>query len=473
MKRNFVQLILGFVLLANQSLLSENWVQLVRNDIQVGVTPVGVIYDEATSDFNVFCAGADKNFNGQFEPDSGDVQPSWWKVYIDPTTLKITSEKKQDFPFSEIQMTNFRPAFSSEQRKIWISTFSGIKVYSLDSFSEIVSESIPINSTGLSYQNGNLYISKSMSNSKQDTVLVYNLSTKRITDKYTAGINLLQCIPFKPFEYEKDGLAFLNLGPYSSDESNIQYDSFGEAESPVFKKINIGNTGNHLVTFKNSSLKRELLLSSSMFSGKVDIIDPYNDYHKKIKTNSKEWSGPSFSNVFEIINDSNEIVSVLVTTNYNGTIEFRKLKINEILGKDSMDVVFSDEITTGFKSEGFDFAEIKNKFFLISANTLSPDYTPGNTVSLITLVRPNKINEEENTSSISEIVPLDGILHLKSISDNHFKEIRIFDLNGNLQKTEVINNEILDFRNIPCGVYGLLIVTDNGNYIRKRILKYY
>jgi hypothetical protein len=289
-------------------------------------------------------------------------------------------------------------------------------------------------------------------------------------EKYHAGINLLQCIPYLPFEFEKEGLAFLNLGTYSSDKSTVQYDTFGEAEAPSFKEINIGNTGNHLTSFYNSSLKRELLLSTSMFSGRVDIIDPYKDYHKQIPTISKEWNGPSFSKVFEIVSDPGEIVPVLATANYNGTIEFRKMRINEVLGEVSIETIQTDSITTGYKSEGFDFAEKIGKFYLISANTLGPDYSAGNTVSFITLVRPNSISLNNSEENNFELITNSGILHIEN-SISQIKRIGLYDINGSLLVNQTAQPYV-NLSNIPSGVYVLLIETENGNVIRKRILKH-
>jgi len=62
--------------------------------VQVGAEPAAIFYDSTAETYHIFCIGVDKNFNAIYEPDSGDIMPSWWTLKISPGNSTNYEAKK-------------------------------------------------------------------------------------------------------------------------------------------------------------------------------------------------------------------------------------------------------------------------------------------------------------------------------------------------------------------------------------------
>ncbi|OGU57521.1 MAG: hypothetical protein A2X64_04640 [Ignavibacteria bacterium GWF2_33_9] len=469
MNRFFPIFLVAVSLLAVFSSSSAQDFSLIRNDIEVGYGPVGVYYDSVTKVYDVMCSGFDANYNGKFEPDSGDVMPSWWVVTIDfdGQNYNYTSEKKIDFVFNSLPYFTFRPAFIPTERKIYIPEISGIYCYSLDNFQR-TGETYPYYATGLGYKDGLLYIANSLQMDAQDSIIVMDTEIGLEQSIFSAGVNLLQAIPYTPINSGDFGLAALNLGEYFSDASTVMYDDFPGTESPNFFTINIGNTGNHIGTYWSNQEQLSFLYTTSMFTGAVNIIDPANDYNKVINTNSNEWTGPSFSSIIDFT-DNNNTTNYLFTSTYNGTIEVRKLNIS--IDGDNTDIAdeFIQSVETGgYKIEAFNVRNTGDNLLLLATNTFDESYSPANTLSLISLKNPNNISENEIDQVRIFPNPTHGIVKLSNIDVNEISSIQIYNLNGQvLMQLENLTTNILDLSQFSDGTYILQISSKKGFFIKK------
>lgn len=469
---NFIKyffLSLTFLIFQVYFVFANDWVKTIYQDIEVGVEPVGILYDSSSDGFHIFCSGRDVNFNGNFEPDSGDVLPSWWFLKIDllKNDLPYTIVKKTDLPFGSVSF-HFRPAFVPEENKIYISTQNNIKAYSTILFKEISGESYKYSAQAIDYFDGKLIISESQQSNKIDSIIVYGFKTNNEICKIPGGVNLLESKIYKSDKL-MTGLAVLNVGNFSSDESELFYSVFDFSNKFEHSTLNVGNTGNHLSVFKSQTLQSDFLLVTSMISGKIYIIDPNNGNFKEINTISKEWNGPSFSKIFEV--ESNDITKTfLASVGYNSSIEIHNLNIFKLNDSTKFEVSLIDSLKLSGKSEGFDIDSKNGKFIIVAANTLKDNYQPGNSISIILGSLPTNVNETEIGSQLMFPNPTKNYLNIEKLNLSDLFNIEINSVDGRTVYKSNSNNRFLNLELLENGIYYIKISDGIKTYVNKIII---
>ncbi|MGB9702842.1 MAG: T9SS type A sorting domain-containing protein [Candidatus Kapaibacteriota bacterium] len=434
----------------------------LKFNITVGNEPVGVFYDDTTHIFHIFCKGTDKNFNGVFEPDSGDVKPTWWTVSFD-NTFNPTIKQVYEFEFGSIQFP-FRPAFAQNERKIYLNHLGIIQAYSLDSFTPIEDESYSFFASGIDYKNKKLFVTKSSLSNQIDTLIILNTLTKSILNQFPIGINAQQTLALETNEPNKNILATLNIGTWGSDSSNIIYGLYDNNNLTSLNQIYIGNTGNHISTFGN-----KYLIATSMFSNKIFIIDISNNSVKIANSQTSPWGGPSFSKIVKFFDNENnsQMLNYLATVNYDGFIEFWLI--------DNVTKEIIDNSHTSFeidgKGEAFDYSysDISGKIStnLLIANSVKADYSSNNT---LTFMQFSNVTTVENNNVLNfEIYPNPAKNYLNINIPNSLFDFKIIDRLGNevIKETNILSKSQIDLTKLNSGVYFLLVSSGNNKYFEK------
>jgi hypothetical protein len=207
-----------------------------------------------------------------------------------------------------------------------------------------------------------------------------------------------------------------------------------------------------------------------MFSGAVNIIDPNNDYKKEILTNTSEWEGPSFSKVFEVKKSNNSNNDFLATVNYAGKIEIRQIFVNKAGITTEIIENLIDDIEIGGKSEGFDVVSQNGKFALLATNTLNSDYTPASSVSLISGLIPDDVNESMDNDLLLLPNPSKGILKLHNIELDENNQFVIYNTQGQIVLKKNLSNHLIDISFLENGVYFVCFSQSNKLFYQKIIL---
>ncbi len=449
--------------------LKANYNYTDKKSYNVGNEPVAVFYDSVSAIFHIFCKGTDKNFNGIFEPDSGDVKPSWWTLK-EASNGDIEVKKVYDFDFASIPFP-FRPAFNSAERIIYINHINYIQGYSLDNYTPINQEHFGFTASGLDYQNGELIITKSSQSNSIDTVILFNPKTQNIIVKYPVGINSQQSLGFDTYSPDKIGLAVLNVGPFGSDSSNVQFDNFDENSYPQFDVVGIGNTGNHISMFGNN-----YIVATSMFSGTINLINMLKKSFTPIYSKSNTWNGPSFSKLIKMnyvdFDGSLQSTNYLISVNYDAKME---MWLIDDLNKNDFSNEYSSIDIDG-KGESFDYSFSNNEGSYYSSNfvvapSLKTDYTPNNTINYIKFVTLVSVDKKQKASDVQIFPnPAKNFITIKTDYDNF--NIKIYNNLGNcLLSTKSYNNlSNIDLSNIKDGIYYVEISNSSHRNYNKLII---
>lgn len=435
----------------------------VKFNISVGNEPVGVFYDDTTHLFHIICKGTDKNFNGIFEPDSGDVRPSWWTVSIDDKMIP-TVQKVLDFEFGSIQFP-FRPAFVQNERKIFINHLNKIQAYSLDLFTPIENEDYNYFATGLDYFNKNLVITKSSLSNQQDTLIILNTLTKTITYQRSIGINAQQTLMLGTDAPNKFTLATLNIGPWNSDSSNVVYGYYENSTVSNLNEINIGNTGNHISTFGN-----RFLVATAMFSNNIYIIDLINNSVKIANSQSSPWGGPSFSKIinFNTNEENSKQLNYLVSVNYDGFLELWQIdNVTKEIISDTHNSIQIDGKGEAFDYFYSDFSG-KTTVNILVANSLKSDYSPNNTLTFMQFENTTSLVNNVN-DKIVEIYPNPVTNKININFKNMQFSYKIYNSFGLEVASEnnLFSLTQLDLTSLNTGIYIIEIISGKKCYFEK------
>lgn len=121
MRRSFPLLILLLTLAIPVSLDAQ-----VRR-ITTDDAPSFIWADGSHNQIHTFTAGVDRNFNGVFEPDSGDVAPRWF--VIDGASETIIDSVTFDGFFNDFPI---RPSIDSKGRRVFLPQLGRIRMFNLD-----------------------------------------------------------------------------------------------------------------------------------------------------------------------------------------------------------------------------------------------------------------------------------------------------------------------------------------------------
>jgi len=423
-------------------------VKYVR-DIEVGNEPVGVFYDSQNDQFHIFCKGTDKNFNSKFEPDSGDVVPTWWTLKTESTGEIKELKKVKEFEFNSIPFP-FRPAYAPADRLIFINHYDGISAYNLDNYQQIGEKLDFWGVNGLDYKSGHLLITKTTYGATVDTILVFSVAQNKVMNKYPIGKNLMLAKMFQPNTPDFKGIAAISVGSFGSDSSNLHIARFAHFQQAEFADTLIGNTANYLDIIDN-----KFLVVPVMLSNKFILTDLNNDSYLSTITLGEEpsWDGPSFSKLCRIKSNENltESEYLIFTTTYSGNLEIYRFSNYEFPeGGYERSIEFLNTIELQNKGEALDFSTISEKGIIqvVVANSLKPDYSAHNTVSFINIEGITSVTNETKDSFF-----LLSNNQLKFVGNMYTNSnFSIFDINGNKVQT-VDNINTISTLNLTSGTY--------------------
>lgn len=455
--RNFTKIALFVVFLFTFFNFSKAYEFKYIKDVQVGNEPVGVFYDEQTGYFHIFCKGTDKDFDSEYEPDQGDSVPSWWILKIDKLGEVKELKKVKEFPFGSIPFP-FRPAFVPAERKIWINHYDGIIAYNLDNY-QSVGEKIEIyGATSLDYKSGHLLISQSSFMGQVDTAMVYSVNQNKIMNKYPIGINLVQARMYQPKNPDFKGVVAISLGNFGSDSSAFHKSEFPHFQLPNFETTIIGNTANYLEIFDD-----RFVAIPVMMSNKVVLTDLYNtEYFTEITLGEPSWDGPSYTKFMPVHNKPEKQEYLIFITTYDGTLKIYQFIYESVFGNNSYVVSYIPGIEIGNKGEALDFSKIdaSGSSTLVVANSVKSDYSPNNTISIITI--SDLLTSATQTDLSNNLFRLRNnyLVFIGEISNNF--DFAIYDLYGNKIIISAKQNSI-NLENLPNGIYFAKVF--NGNKI--------
>lgn len=453
---NRLFLLIFLVAINYNSLFSSTYT--LKQTLEVGNEPVAV-YDGHFF-FHVFCKGTDKNFNGIFEPDSGDVAGSWWKITSNGLASDFQSEKVADFPFGSIPFP-FRPAFSSEYGKVFINQKDGIQAYSLNTYHPIGDKYEITGVTGLDFQNNYLFITQSSPTNKVDTIIVLNTDNNEVLAKYPVGKNLQQAKYILPENNQKSGIVAISTGGFGSDSSEIHFSEFDHFAQPQFTSKIVGNTVNSLEILDNL-----YATISVMMSHKVMVFNVNNkNLVSEINTPTTGWDGPAYAKLFQSEYDyyGKKLFTVAYdckfyayTENQGATENFIKEGEIELSGKgQSFDIVTFPQPTSSMDTT------ITSIIAVVSP--LKCDYSPNNKVDLII---KKDIVSSVNSHLLNKLYHFvdNSIIFDQSYIINNFT---LMDINGSvIYKADFPINQY-DLSYLSSGIYFISFINNEKLYFEK------
>lgn len=372
MKNLFFLGAIALILIGSVSILSAQHGQdryFLNTNVEVGVSPVYVKYDEVSNIFHVICSGNDANFNGMYD-ESTDAYPTWWTVQFDGQDWN--AEERLQFDFSSIK-TPFRPAIieatDNAPLTMYIPHPGKIVSYNMETFSVLNDNVGDIDAVAIS-PSGPSHLFISLRNgenpfSDPGQVIVYNPQTGQILQTIDAGVNVQQTAYYDPSEA---GLSFaiLNEGSFGSENSILQIGEIVHMGNFELNEIELGNGGNHIevagdrmfVTVNGSHKVLEIDLNSKSVVGEIDLP-------------TTGFDGPRESRV---ISDD------LFISTYDGRIfHFPNYMNNQ---------TSPYQILAADKIEGFD---VGNDDIIVAAAPYNrTDYSPNNDVNIFMKEESNK-----------------------------------------------------------------------------------
>jgi hypothetical protein len=322
-------------------------------NIEVGMQPSKVYYDNVNGLFHVFCLGADNNYNGV--KDVEDESPSWWVVDRDDIE---NPEKKIEFEFGYMGFP-FRPCFDIESRELIFSQGGKIKIYNIDNFS-FVREAGDYYASAISKKGDLLALSLNTEYMNNGELLIYNYKTNEEIGSLRTGLNVQQSIFYK--QGNKDMLAVISEGLGNMDAVLQIAEINGDSIKIVKEYEGLGNTANYMAINSENLINPSRLVLVLSGSNEIMNIDLNNfAITSTITTETSGFNGPREAQFVS----STEI---LVTT-YNEDVRLIDLILGEV----------KKILPVQSKAEGLCY--IQDEYLLV-CNILNTDYSANNTVSI-------------------------------------------------------------------------------------------
>jgi hypothetical protein len=269
-----IVLILSYSTLYSEYKLSDTF--------EVGIRPAG-IYSDKDSALHIFCSGWDGNYNTIYEPDSGDVKPTHWKLskYLDKPVLISTMDwPPLDIPFRPYAGNEYMYLPHGDKIEIIklkdaapVDSIVGIKAAAVSEFLDYLVLSVRVDADMDWVIDTNL-------------VIIYDMAQGIINDTLGAWHYVQQTLPF-----QVEGeiyLAVLCEGNFFvPDDSKLLIYSYKNEQFTEVKSINVGAGGNHLFLDDN------FLVVTSNGSRDVHfiLVDNFETMFT-ISIPASEWDGP-------------------------------------------------------------------------------------------------------------------------------------------------------------------------------------
>ncbi|GEM_PF-2081997 len=423
--------------------------------VQVGAEPAAIFYDSTAETYHIFCIGVDKNFNAIYEPDSGDIMPSWWTLRISTgNSVNYEAKKVREFDFGSI-LPPLRPAFVPRERAIFIPQLSKIYQYNLDTYE--VAKTIDLNNEvnydayALDYQDSTLLISQS-SYFSQSSIVCYSLKENKEILNKEIGLNTIQSVFYNDPISSKQYIATISVGPFGKDSSMLFLVSADDGKI-IYEKV-IGNNVNFIQNFQN-----KYLVITLMGSHKILIHNLTDDQEYEIPTNTTGWNGPSIAKMFSYgsLFLPDDLQTWIGIGTYNSENQIGYLTMNDPIEFNRI----NDYLKIDGKIEDFAISIKSSGFFIVSTQYLNEDYSPNDSVRVNFIDYSLDVNESKLNEQIS-FYPNPAYNHLfLNINDIGIiskTSIKIFDCLGNLLIYREL--DIHQFREIDLDVHSLMV----GNY---------
>ena len=421
-----------------------------EEDIVVGKQPAMILEDASSGKFHIFCLGYDKNFDGNFDIEEGDVKPSWWSyniiVPLKSEIPMLLADKVRDFDYS---VGNYiaRPAHNKKQ--IFFQQNGSIIAYDLADGSLIDTVAENIDPIAMSFFNEKLFISI-RNQVEKDVVLVFDIKSKSYLDTIPAYNNVQMTLPI---EYNGNRyLIILNEGNFGTNDSKLQFIdlSNGNEELAV---VDIGGGGNFIdYAIRNDDVWIAATMNSShqiqiVSLKKMEII-------KTINLQTEGFNGPREAH----FNNENDLIYVSA---YDGNI----YEVNPETGD------AKNYLECKAKPEGF-YAGLAGNDYLLVANIMDKlTYAPDSTVSVY--VRYSSIEDVVNNTNLHIYPnPAQDLIHIQipeNISIEIQAKIEIYTSTGLLVKKKMLslnqNKEfIIKNSDFPRGDYFIKVTSGKNVY---------
>ncbi len=412
MKTSLLCLIIAAFLLFGRESASQSY--NYKETHIVGTQPLASVYDLATV-IHIICGGRDVDFDGVFDPEDGDVLPSWWHFEgfrfvtsgINPPPDRLV--KFRDLDFGDMGFP-FRPGIRrgvdehDSSGILYISQHGRVKSYALKDGELIDDTVVNVAASAVYYADGELFLS--IRDTIANIVIVYNIAEDRFTDTITAGVNVQQVEKFSFFEQQY--LAVLNEGYFNSETSTLQIFEISDGNYLLDTTIAIGKAGNHI------AVKGDLMAVTVNGSHQVVLIDiPDFTINKTIPIPAVgEFDGPR---------ESAFTIDGIYTTSYEG----KAFLLNPSTG----------EITGDLESDGKAEAILGVRGVLIITNPfVTGGYAPDSTItvwSMPTGVEPANVIRQLTIypNPVTEVIFLKADFENLAGTDFQFQ---ISDINGRI-----------------------------------------
>jgi hypothetical protein len=425
---------LNFAILHSEYKLSDTF--------EVGVRPAG-IYTDKDGALHIFCSGWDGNYNTIYEPDSGDIKPTHWKLskYLDKPVLISNMEwPPLDIPFRPYTGNEYMYLPHGDKIEIIklkdaapVDSIIGIKAAAVSEFLDYLVLSIRID------ENQDWVIDTNL-------VVIYDMAQGIPVDTLGAWHYVQQTLPF-----QVEGRIYLAVlcegNFFVQDDSKLLIYSYNNEVFTEEKSINIGSGGNHIYLDDN------FLVVTSNGSRDVHfiLVDTFEEMFT-ISIPTSEWDGPreSMTVAGDIWGDYLAVSSCWDGNvyMYNPFEEMPNLKAVETAGKaESMQFMGEDIYVAHPYKKG--------------------SYNPSNLISKLSKVTSAGIEKAINVNvypnPASEYIIIDGLTDLNKASEFEIYSIegklisKIRDIYFNVEKAIISLSRI----NLSNGVY-ILRTSDTG-----------
>lgn len=417
--------------------------------IPTGYQPLAI---HAVADtIHVFCNGNDIDFDGVYEPLSGE-KPAMWYIYDANTNVPVKAIIMQNGYFD----VPFRPGLSST--RLYLPRQNKIEVYDL-STQELLDSSLlqlpdkKSKITGIhvvsTHQSGvsndvALALSHKTSFTEPGQIEIYSLISRQTLLQKEVGINPQMIRTYKNLLGQME-FAVLCEGTFGGRNSALYViNTASGTGEPNMTILELGDTGNHFI------IQDQLALT--VMNGSHEII-PVNLATKtvlpSISVGTSGYDGPR-----EIIVDT--MANRVYLSTYASDIRIGSFTDGTVIGQ---------WFPKG-KPEGMAF--IKNSLWVCNAFK-SGDYVPDSTIALFTLDESTSIQERAELSLEADISMHEGICIIKSQLEGEDIDYTVMNTKGTVVSKGTFNGKEhrLSFLGLPYGVY---VITLNSSKLSSSTL---
>ncbi len=435
-------------------------------EFEVGTQPMGIYMDKSNNKAHVICIGYDDNFNGVFEPDSGDVKPTWWVINLDKNSKEpISAQQVKEFEWGFMGFP-FRPSYNTSGTTVAgtliLSQNSIVKVFSLDNYQSMNDSLLKINTNSISKLGNSLFFTVQNAGG-DDKLYVYDEIARKLVDSLVTGENVAQSAAYK--NGAKNQVAILSVGPYNEDKSMVEIAEKQDGKYTIIKKFeDLGKNANHIELYDETTLAVTM-----NGSHEIHLININNmELTETFDTHTSGFDGPRET---ELIQGGIDIFTYnfWAVSTYEGNVK--------LLTRDGE---LDSELEIDGKTEAMTHISTPDRIYFMVTVPNNADYSPNNKV----------IAYQSTVTSVTETNNGTLKLYPNPVENNAYIE---FEDNDIIEPAEIsiislTGNVIGSFKHLPesgeafrfsaeeleltTGVYFARIMTGNDVYaIKFRVVR--